>query len=395
MVDSSSSPLAVQDAEQYLRRLFSFGFRPLFLCMVLSALILIAWWIGFVAGYLPAPRSGSDLLSWHAHEMLFGFVGAAVGGFLLTAVANWTGRAPVQGLPLLALVTCWLAARVFAAVDMGLPTGLHIVVDISYWCLLSALMAREVIAARNYRNLKIAVILALFALLNLGYHFYPQHAIRATSLLVCILISVIGGRIIPAFTGNWLRHRHGPQQELPPAFNRFDLIVIIAMVVVAIGWTFYPAAAATGIAALVTGLLQLVRLVRWKGHLTWVEPLVLMLHVGYGWLGIGLLLMGVSILTGIYPTSAGIHGLTIGAMAGLIIAVSSRAAFGHTDRPLVSGGLLSAAFVLINLAAIARIVAAFETGLLFVSGLLWLASFLLYAIRFVPILLGPKAGREG
>ncbi len=373
--------------ESFLKRLFSVGFRPLFSCMCLAGLLLIAWWVGALRGLVPMPGGTIDPLAWHGHEMLFGFVGAAVGGFLLTAVANWTARPPVSGGWLFALVLCWLGARLIVGADIGLAPGLAIAIDISYWLLLTILVGREVLLSGNLRNFRIVLILTVFTLLNLLFHFYPALSIRATTLLVCVLISVIGGRIIPAFTGNWLRS-HRPGADLPAGFSLLDGVVIAITVLLTLCWAVMPEHKATGVVAILAGLLQLARLFRWKGHLTLAEPLLLVLHVGYSWLGIGFLLLGGAILSGAYPVSSAIHSLTVGAMAGLILAVSSRAALGHTGRTLTAGAALSIAFIVMHLAAIARIFTMLHPDLLLVSGLLWTVAIALFAVTMAPVLLG-------
>lgn len=390
--------------EVLVPRLFSYGFRPLFLCTVISAVGLIGWWTAIWYGWVPGPTSTLPRLSWHGHEMLFGFVGSAIGGFLLTAVANWTRRPPVGGLRLAMLVSTWFAARIGLAWDASLSPATLMLIDASYWVLLTAFMAQEVLSARNYRNLKIVAILAAFLMLNLLFHLdavlgyqlgSPDMSIRATIFLVCVLISVIGGRIIPAFTGNWLRQRFGPDATLPAAFNVFDGVVIAATVIAGVCYASVPASDVTGIILLLAGTLQLARLSRWQGHRTFADPLVIVLHVGYAWLGAGMLLLASGILWGAPVPSAGLHALGVGAMAGLIVAVSSRAALGHTNRPLVAGYLLSTVFVLINLAAIGRVLAsALDTSWLMTASLLWITAFLLFAFRIGPVLLGPPAGRE-
>lgn len=385
--------------EVHLSRLFSYGFRPLFLCTCAGALFFIGWWIGIVQGFLPPPDSPISALAWHGHEMLFGFVGSAIGGFLLTAVANWTRRPPVQGVALAILLASWLSARVVITYDLGLSAAMVMIIDAGYWILLTLLMGREVLAARNYRNLRIVAILAVFTLLNFIFHFdrvfgfelgSEQAATRATMILVCVLISVIGGRIIPAFTGNWLRMRHGPGTKMPAAFGVVDQAAIGLTIATGLAWTLFPLHLASGLLALLTGIVQLVRMARWMPHLTWPDPLVVVLHVGYAWLGIGLLLLGFSILGAAIPVSSGLHALGVGAMAGLILAVSSRAAMGHTNRPLKAGSMLSIVFLLINLAALARVIASITgTDLLSIAAILWILAFLVFGIRLGPILLGP------
>jgi uncharacterized protein involved in response to NO len=296
-----------------------------------------------------------------------------------------------------------MLARLVLAYDLRLAPWLLMLIDASYWLLLTALMAREVISVRNFRNLKIVGILLVFSCMVLLFHLdevlgirlgSQALSIRATIFLVCIMISVIGGRIIPAFTGNWLRARFGPDNTLPKPFDRFDVTATVATVLAGTAFVIWPERAVTGALLVVAGLLQLGRVTRWQGHRTLCEPLVLVLHVGYAWLGFGILLLGTSQFGGITSPSAGIHALGVGAMAGLIVAVSSRAAMGHTNRPLASDKLLSTAFLLINLAALARVVASsLNMSFLLAAGILWLLAFVAFAIKIGPILVGPPAGR--
>ncbi len=372
----------------------SYGFRPLFICTAGAAILYIAWWVGVLEGVLPLPANASNLIYWHAHEMLFGFVGSAMGGFLLTAVANWTGRPPVQGAMLAAVVLAWIAARVIFSTDLGLPGPIVVAIDASYFALLTILMGREIIAAGNLRNLQILLILTIVTCLNVTFHFYPDQTIRLFMMLACILVGVIGGRIIPAFTGNWLRRRHGPATAVPAGPNHFDHTVMIATALFAALWTFAPNATATAPAALVCGALHLARMSRWMGHRTITEPLLLVLHIGYGWLGTGFMLLGALSLAG-SPPSAALHALAVGGLALMIAAVSSRAAMGHTGRPLVAGTLLTIVFTLITVATLARVLAAWNSLFLDISAALWIAAFSLYALRMVPILLSARVDNPG
>lgn len=392
--------VVMMSIETHIGRLFSYGFRPLFLLSVGAGIALVLWWVGVLSGHLSAPNVIVSIIDWHAHEMLFGFVGSAIGGFLLTAVANWTGRPAVQGIRLALIVCCWLLARVVVTLDMGLSNTLVMLIDSSYWMALTFFMAWEVIAVKNYRNLKIVGILAGFTLLNLGYHASAvfdlswdsaQIAIRATVVLVCVLISVIGGRIIPAFTANWIRMNLGPEASRPPMATNFDRLVVAATVLLLPFWSVIPTHPVTAWLALVTGCLHLLRVSRWHVELIWREPLLLILHTGYAWLGIGFICLGVGYLFDIFPATAGVHALTVGAMASLILGVSSRAAMGHTNRALTAYPLLSASFVLINLAAVARLGAGMiaSNTLIWISAGCWLLALLLFAIKFAPILLGP------
>ena len=158
---------SLQSAAQVL---FSYGFRPLFLCSMAAALFFIAWWILLLHGILPAPHTTISIIEWHAHEMLFGFVGAAIGGFLLTAVANWTGRQPVHGVELAVLVALWLCARVVTAWQPDWPPVVIMLLDTGYFLFLTLLVGREVLAAGNNHNRKIVYVLALFV----GANFWSR-----------------------------------------------------------------------------------------------------------------------------------------------------------------------------------------------------------------------------
>lgn len=400
---------AAPSSHALLPRLFSYGFRPLFLCAALSGPLLVALWIAALSGWLPGFEPALPLVIWHGHEMLFGFVGAAIGGFLLTAVANWTGRPPVAGLPLALLVAAWLAARVALAVDMGLGPVLLLAIDAAYWLLLALFLGREVIAARNRRNYPIAGIVALFVVLVVCFHGdavlavqlgSQAFALRAALALVCLLIAVIAGRIVPAFTANWLRARGGlgpgPGTAVPAAFGALDRIAVAGLAAAGVAYAMAPRAEPTAVLLLVAGVLQLLRLARWHGHRTFPEPLLLVLHVGYGWLGLGLALLGTGLLWPALTPGAGLHGIAVGAMAGLIVAVSARAALGHTQRPLTAGPALTVAFLLLQLAALARVVTDwFGAGWLYAAAGLWIAAFLIYLWRLAPVLLGEPRGAGG
>ena len=386
--------------------IFSNGFRPLFICTALSAMVLLLWWIAYLYGYVPSPSSPFTPLAWHSHEMLFAFIGSAIGGFLLAAVAKWSNRAPVSGVPLILLVSCWVAGRIAISFGAGVSPVLILVADSSYWLLLTLLVGREILISRNYRNLKVVLVLSLFTLLNSLFHLNsftsPAIAIpelqgyisRAALMLVCLLISLIGGRIIPAFTGNWLKQQqrqasHKAPLSLPTPFGTADIAAVIATVLLALCWTLYPEAKVTAVIAVIASMLQIFRLARWRSLATLKEPMLLSLHIGYAWIGIGFLIMAISIFSSTVPASTAIHALSVGAMAGLILSVAARAALGHTNRLLKAGKLMTAAFIVINLAALTRILASLFPSCLALAAGLWLLAFLLFALRYLPILLSP------
>ncbi|MGL4541565.1 MAG: NnrS family protein, partial [Polymorphobacter sp.] len=243
--------------------LFSFGFRPFFLGATLFAALAMPLWLGaFAHGGALGP--GGDALAWHAHEMIFGFIAAVVAGFLLTAVPNWTGRAPVMGLPLALLFMLWVAGRGVMLLPMPGPVGRS--VDMLFLVVLAGAIWREVLAGRNWRNLPVCALLTVFALANIAWHAEAQGLIlsapglgqRTALAAVTVLMGFIGGRIIPSFTTNWMKqHKLHPE---PTPYNRFDLLVLVATAGAMAAWVGWPDAAATGAMLAATAVLQLRRL---------------------------------------------------------------------------------------------------------------------------------------
>ncbi|KPK14827.1 MAG: hypothetical protein AMJ62_11705 [Myxococcales bacterium SG8_38] len=393
-----------------MRLLFSYAFRPLFLLMTIYAVFVVPYWIAAWLGYLPMPTLLGTPSWWHAHEMIYGFAGAAVGGFALTAVATWTRRPPVAGPPLVMLSGLWLAARLlFASPFSGLREA-AMAADLGYGVLLFVLMSREVIGAQSTRNYKVLVILAVLPLANAWFFLGISRngAWIATSLmaavwLLILLINVIAGRIIPAFTRNWLKMRAAPEManrapKLPPSFDRLDLLTTCLMIAfAALHLADFPSSIGLAALGLLTSGLLALRLLRWRGLETTKEPLVWVLHLAFAWLPIGFLLMGLA-QADLAPRSAGIHALTSGAITTMIVAVAGRAALGHTNRPLRSHPALTTAYLAITISAVCRVLAAFGPGarmLLAIAAAAWCLGFFAFAWRYVPILTQPKLKTAG
>ncbi|MFB9886955.1 NnrS family protein [Balneatrix alpica] len=380
-------------AESWFQRLFSYAFRPLFALMTLAAIILVLRWLHLYFTGVQSSGLAMPATHWHAHEMLYGLAGAAIAGFLLTAVAKWTNREPVQGLALQLLVLSWLAGRLLMAFSASVPTWLLLLGLVSFWLGLAFLMGRELLAANNKRNIKVVLLLAVFGMGELLFVLgFAEQSIRMATFLVVLMISLIGGRIIPAFTQNWLKfnRQDGPY---PPAFNRFDLSVVVLMMLATLAWAWFPYAAITAALVTLAGLGLLVRLLRWQGWRTLKDPLMWSLHLGFAWVALGVLAMGVALWWQPAYVNAGLHALTIGGMMGLILAVAGRAALGHTGRILQAPFGLTLALLLLNGAALLRLFAPFSGGtypyLLLGAGLLWCMAMLSFAWSYLPILLGP------
>ena len=375
------------------------GFRPFFFGGALWAVVALAVWLTVLAGAASLP-SALDPLAWHRHEMLFGFVGAVVAGFLLTAIPNWTGRLPIAGAPLAALFGLWAAARLAVLVSVATGPAAAAALDVGFYIVLAVLAAREVLAARN-RNLPIVGLVLLFGLANALDHaaaagMVPDEGLgwRAGLALVVMMISLIGGRIIPSFTRNWLTKR-GVKQGLPGQPGRFDRATIAVTAIALLAWVAPGEWPVAGPLLAAAGVLQALRLARWSGFRAVADPLVLILHVGYCWVPVGLLLLGAAILGAPVPRSAAIHALTAGAMATMILAVMTRATLGHTGRDLRASPATVLLYGLVTFGAFLRVTAPlgfidYRLGME-VSAVAWGGALLVFLIAYGPMLFAPRA----
>lgn len=383
-----------------LRRpaVLTYGFRPLFLAAGSWAIVDIALWLAMFFGYLRLPTR-FEPMAWHVHEMFFGFVSAGIGGFLLTAIPNWTGRLPVSGFALALLVGLWVLGRVTCLISALLPAWLAVVGDVSFPVMLVAAAAREIIAGKSWRNLAMPVLLAVFLVAELLMDLDSLDIAVPSGLgwrlgltVPILLIAVIGGRIIPNFTRNWLVKRHSPR--LPAAPSSVDSAGLSLLCSGLIIWAVLPSLRVAGVILIVAAVVNAWRLVRWCGGSTWAEPLLFILHVGYAWAVVGVALLGLSILDTRVPMPSAIHALTAGAIGTMIIAVMPRVTLGHTGRDLTADPLTVSAFVLINAAAIARVAASWYADavliLLVLSAACWIAAFGLFEILYGPMLLAPR-----
>ncbi len=376
------------------------GFRPFFLAAAIWAAVAIPVWVGALSlgMRIPSHLAPHD---WHIHEMIFGYVAAVVAGFLLTAVPNWTGRLPVAGRPLAALLSLWMAGRVALAVSALLPASFAplfaATVDAAFLVALSAVAWREVAAGRNIRNLPICGLVTLLAAANIGFHVAALSDgdtglfQRLALAVIAALIILVGGRIVPSFSRNWMVK--AGVQRLPASFDSFDKVAMALSVAALLGWVGYPET--IGGAALFAGgaAVLAVRLLRWRGWTTVGDPLVLILHVGYAWLPVWCGLMAIH---GFFPdaidNSTAMHALTAGATGTMTIAVMTRASLGHSGRPLIADPLTCTVYVLVVFGAIARISAQFlpldYVSAVSMAGLLWSGGFGLFAVGYGPMLLG-------
>ncbi len=383
----------------------SAGFRPFFLLGALWAAIAIPLWVLVFAGDTDLPTLLSPAV-WHVHEMVFGFGAAAVAGFLLTAIPNWTGRLPLQGGPLAFLVLLWLAGRAAMLLSGRLGAGIAAGLDLAFPLAFLAVVSREIIAGRNWRNLPLVTALGLLFVANLLVHLQALGITATTEAAgnrlgiatLLMLISFVGGRIIPSFTRNWLAKQH-PATAMPAPFDRLDRAALGLTALALTIWVVAPDAAASPWLDLAAGAALCVRLLRWRGLATWREPLLWVLHLAYAWLGLGFLLLGLDSFVLWLPPTAALHALTAGAIGTATLAVMTRVTLGHTGRPLVAGPGTATIYALVTLAAVLRLIAPLAAAqyvvLLALAGAAWSAAFGLFAVLYVRPLTRPRAGNAG
>ena len=376
--------------------LLSYGFRPFFLLGSIWAGLEVLAWLPMFYGELSVATAFSPR-DWHVHELLFGYVPAVIAGFLLTAIPNWTGRLPLQGRPLLVLTLAWLAGRVAVTVSADIGWIGAAVVDCAFLILFARAVAREIIAGSNWRNLKIVALLILLGVANICFHLEAHfegialYSTRLAAAVVLTMIMVVGGRIIPSFTRNWLmRRRPG---RLPEPFGRFDENCIIMSVCSLALWVAVPDELPTGAMLIAASAFNFARLCRWAGERTFGDRLILVLHVGYAFVPIGFVLNGLAAF-GVMASSAGVHAWTAGAMGIMTLAVMSRASLGHTGRELSASPALQVVYAAAVIAALARICAAlhplWSDALLPVAALAWAVAFFGFAALYAPLLCQPK-----
>ena len=381
--------------------LFSHGFRAFFLLSSLWAALAMLVWVAMLsgAGILPLAM---DPFSWHAHEFLFGYTSGVIAGFLLTAVPNWTGRLPVIGTPLAGLVGLWLLGRVALAISGLLDWRVVMVADLACTLVLLAFLAREILHGRNWRNLPVLALLALFATANALFHLeaargeaaFDGMGMRLGLAAVLMLVALIGGRITPSFTRNWLAARG--RTRLPVPFGRADGAVLGLTGLTLAGFIAAPEAAWMPWLMLVTGTAQLWRLARWQGLQTGAEPLLWVLHLAYALLALGFWAEGAAGFGLIAPAPAR-HIWLAGAIGLMTLAVMTRASLGHSGRSLHAGPGTTALYLALCGAVVTRLLAGWlpaQLWLLHLSGTLWVIGFGGFALLYLPVLARPRVAKK-
>lgn len=379
--------------------LLSYGFRPFFLGAAAFAVVAMGLWIAALTTGL-AVGGDYGAPAWHGHEMLFGFAAAVLAGFLMTAIPNWTGQMPLSGLPLAALAGLWLAGRVAMACAGWLGVPLAATVDALFLPALAAVCARELIAGKKWADMKVLGGVVLIALANVCYHAEvaltgaPGAASRAGVAGYVLLVTIIGGRIIPSFTRNWMAMQRATR--LPVPFGRADGAAILVGLAALLLWVAMPDGLPATIAGVVGAAAVFWRLSRWRGLATRREPLLLVLHVAFGFLGLGFLAIAAA-AAGLMAAAAAMHVMLVGGVAGMMLAVMTRATRGHTGRPLAASRVTVASYLCLFGAALARPAADILAApvLLDIAGTLWIAAFGLFLAEYGPMLLRDRKPRAG
>ena len=379
---------------------WSYGFRPFFFSAALFAGAAIPVWVLIVTGvydgaWFYQPRE------WHVHEMVFGFLPCVITGFLLTAMPNWTERPPIRGLPLMLLLTLWVLGRLALTFSWLAPL-ISALVDSAFLIVVAGMVWWEIMAAKAWERLPIGVLISLYATANLFFHgLLMSHAVTDVSVrmaltLLMVLLALIGGRVTPSFTEDFFSQEGVIQQPMP--FSWFDGLSLVLLGIAGVQWTIFSETNGAGYAFVAAGIFHLIRLSRWYGWLTWREPLVLVLHVGYAWLALSLLILGGSILGVGLPVEVAVHALTTGAVGVMTLAVMTRASLGHTGRVKHAGFLTILIYLLVNLGALLRVFGpsmdlSGDRSLALAAGC-WSGAYLLFAIGYGHILFGQNVEEE-
>ncbi len=374
--------------------IFERGFRPFFFLAGLWSIIALVPWVLYYSG-LWTPASDINLMQWHGHEMLFGYASAAVFGFALTAIPNWTGRLPVLGLPLAGLTMSWVLVRILALISLMDPYYLTIQMwwEAITFAAFALLIIREITAGKNWRNLPIAIMVTLFGigaffsnLTRLEAFVSDINFLHLGIAVLIMLISLIGGRIVPSFTTNWLKQQGLSQRAVNP-MQRFDQLTLAVSLIALVLWLHDPYFGATLALTAIAALMHFIRLSRWQGMHTAREPIVFMLHASYAWIGLGFAAASLAAY-GLIDIATALHAWTAGAIGGMTLSVMMRATLGHSGKAIKADKIMTGVFIFVQLAAILRLAAGFSDDPIIwvqISSVFWALAFVLYLWRFTPL----------
>ena len=382
--------------------LLSYGYRPFFLFASIWAVFSIIAWVMTFTGH-ETLAIAIDPFSWHAHSFLFGYLWAVIAGFLMTAVPNWTGRLPIVGWPLATLVALWLIGRIAMTFSYYLPNGVTIVCDLLFPLAFTFAIGREIIMGKNWRNLKILILLVMLFCANClfdGEAFSQVYAAdsygaRWALAIAVFLIAIIGGRIIPSFTRNWMVKQS--ITNLPVPHDKIDQAIMIFTAISLVFWVIWPDAIFTAIIGGICGLANLYRLIRWHGWLTKKEPLVWVLHLGFLFIPLGFIALTLSTFDILHGGRAPVQHLWMAGGIGLMtIAVMTRASLGHAGRPLTVSWPVVLVYCSLFCSVVLRVIAGIadnDLTMLNISGTLWILAFVGFVVLYWNILTKPRQPR--
>lgn len=400
-------PFAKQPKPAPKFALFSYGFRPFFLLTGLFGALSVPMWVGLFAGHVDMELLAAPAL-WHGHEMIFGYTAAAITGFLLTVVPNWTNAKVSKGPILVVLTVFWLLGRVAFWSQGVLPYGLVIAADLLFLMALIAVVIRPLINPQYRKQLAFVVILILMLIANVMTHMgvlgldvfgldWGTHGLSLGLDAVILLITILGGRVTPSFTSSYLGHGNPNIRVLQrPKLDRAVILATIALLVVD---QVLPGTVVAGVISVIAAVLHGVRLSGWQGLRTLGNPIVWVLHLGYLWLVVGLVLKGLGDFA-LIPAADALHALTIGGVGSITLGVMTRAALGHTGRSIHASPLIVASYVLVSISALLRLavplLSDYAAELVMASGGAWTLAFVAFVIVYAPILILSRIdGRPG
>jgi uncharacterized protein involved in response to NO len=383
------------------------GFRPFFLLAGIAAVVAMGAWLGLLRGFGAAPKWGTPI-QWHAHEMLFGFAGAAIAGFLLTSVPVWTGRPAVAGRRLAGIALLWLAGRFAVFFAAALPSPwIAATLDPAFFAAIALAIGVPLVASGSRRNYGFPLLLLLLALANGFTHLWAMGVwgsgaatgFRLGVGVVIVLIATLGGRLVPLFTGAALK-RAGVAASISSS-KRADAAAVPLLCGFVLADTVWPDTPLSGVVAALAAATLAWRAKGWELRRALGDPLLWSMHLAYLWLPLGLAAHAAAAFDLGIARNVAVHALTVGAVGGMILAIMTRVALGHTGRPFVAPNGVAAAYALVHLAALARtaglaLAPEAASGLFLASGGLWVLAFAIFLAVYTPILIAPRVdGRPG
>jgi uncharacterized protein involved in response to NO len=394
-----------------LQRFFGEGFRVFFLAAGLYAIFTLAFWTFWLAvhwagGMFDTLPFAMPPHLWHGHELIFGYGSAALGGFLLTAVPNWTGAKSARHLFIGTAAALWLSGRVAMWYSGFLPPSVVMVADLAFLPILAAKVATQLYLRPKPQNLMFLGFISIIWTANLLVHLEwagfasdtASSGLRAGLYGLCTMIAVLGGRVTPAFTKNAMV-REGIESNHPVSWQPLEMAGVLLFALVPV--TVMLGIPDSWLAQLmfVAGVVQLWRVLGWRPGFAASQPILWTLHASFALIGIGYVMTGLA-LGGYGSKVAALHVTSIGGVAGMTLAVMSRAALGHSGRPLVAPKLVAAAYVLVPLAALLRWIGSEFAGSLYFptvvgAGLIWTLAFAFYAVALWPAFWGPRVTGKG